>query len=97
MNSNTKNAKIAAITETTLVLGIDVGSEERYARAFDSRGYEFSTKPFKFSNSAQWSISMFISFHIFTVFSMDSFHVLSFQAKSACICSVEYIAQSLLG
>ena len=51
MNSNTKNAKIAAITETTLVLGIDVGSETHYARAFDWRGYEFKRKPIIFNNN----------------------------------------------
>ncbi len=50
MKSNTQNAKIKAITETTLVLGIDVGSETHYARAFDYRGIEYSKKPFKFSN-----------------------------------------------
>ena len=33
MKSNTQNAKIEAITEKTLVLGIDVGSETHYARA----------------------------------------------------------------
>ena len=51
MKSNTQNAKIEAITETTLVLGIDVGSETHYARAFDFRGMEYSKKPFKFSNN----------------------------------------------
>ena len=50
MKSNTQNVKIKAITETTLVLGIDVGSETHYARAFDYRGIEYSKKPFKFSN-----------------------------------------------
>lgn len=50
MNSNTQNAKIEAITETTLVIGIDVGSETHYARAFDHRGFEYSKKPFKFTN-----------------------------------------------
>ena len=50
MKSNTQNAKIEAITETTLVLVIDVGSETHYARAFDYRGIEHSKKPFKFSN-----------------------------------------------
>ena len=49
MNYNTQNAKIEAITEKTLVLGIDVGSETHYARAFDYRGIEYSKKPFKFS------------------------------------------------
>ena len=48
-----QNRKIERVTDKTLVIGIDVGSEEHYARAFDDRGYKFSTKPFKFSNSAQ--------------------------------------------
>ena len=51
MKSNTQNAKIEAITKKTLVLGIDVGSEMHYARAFDYRGIEYSKKPFKFSNT----------------------------------------------
>lgn len=51
MKSNTQNAKIEAITEKTLVLGIDVGSEMHYARAFDYRVIEYSKKPFKFSNT----------------------------------------------
>lgn len=42
MKSNTQNAKIEAITEKTLVLGIDVGSEMHYARAFDYRVIEYS-------------------------------------------------------
>ena len=42
MKSNTQNKKIEAITETTLVIGIDVGSETHYAGAFDYRGIEFS-------------------------------------------------------
>jgi len=50
MNS-TQNRKIEQVKNTTLVVGIDVGSEYHYARAFDNRGYEFSKKPFKFSNS----------------------------------------------
>ena len=37
MKSNTQNAKIKAITEKTLVLGIDVGSETHYARALDRK------------------------------------------------------------
>lgn len=38
MKSNTQNAKIEAITEKTLVLGIDAGSEMHYTRAFDYKG-----------------------------------------------------------
>ena len=44
MNCNTQNAKIASITEKTLIVGIDVGSETHYARAFDWR------KPFAFED-----------------------------------------------
>jgi len=50
MNTTTQNKKIEAITEKTLVVGIDVGSETHYARAFDWRGVEYSKKPFRFSN-----------------------------------------------
>ncbi len=51
MNCNTQNAKLGTITEKTLVVGIDVGSETHYARAFDWRGYEYSAKAFRFSNT----------------------------------------------
>lgn len=51
MNYNTQNAKIASITEKTLVIGIDVGSETHYARAFDWRNYEYTRKPLEFSNT----------------------------------------------
>ena len=51
MNCNTQNAKIASITEKTLIVGIDVGSEAHYARAFDWRNYEYTKKPLEFSNT----------------------------------------------
>ena len=35
MKYNTQNAKIKSITEKTLIVGIDVGSETHFARAFD--------------------------------------------------------------
>lgn len=57
MKSNTQNKKIEAITEKTLVVGIDVGSETHYARAFDHRGIEYSKKPFKFSNDEAGFVS----------------------------------------
>ncbi len=50
-NCNTQNAKIASITEKTLIVGIDVGSETHYARAFDWRNYEYTGKPLEFSNT----------------------------------------------
>lgn len=51
MNYNTQNEKIKSITEKTLIVGIDVGSETHYARAFDWRNYEYSKKPLAFSNN----------------------------------------------
>lgn len=48
--SNDQNEKIALITDTTMVIGVDVGSENHYARAFTNRGIELSRKPFKFKN-----------------------------------------------
>ena len=53
MNCNTQNAKIASITEKTLIVGIDVGSVTHYARAFDRRNYEYTKKPLEFSNTEE--------------------------------------------
>ena len=53
MKCNTQNKKIAAITENTLVVGIDIGSEKHYARAFDWRNIEYSKKPFEFNNDEE--------------------------------------------
>ena len=50
MNS-TQNKKIEQVKETTLVIGIDIGSESHYARAFDWRGFEYSKKAFQFLNT----------------------------------------------
>lgn len=47
----TQNAKILQVKESSLVVGIDIGSETHYARAFDWRGIELS-KVLKFKNSA---------------------------------------------
>ena len=46
----TQNAKIAQVTEKTMVIGVDVGSTIHYARAFNWRGQELSKKVFHFSN-----------------------------------------------
>lgn len=49
----TQNSKIAQVTERTLVIGVDIGSEMNYARAFNWRGQELSKKVFRFSNSQE--------------------------------------------
>lgn len=46
----TQNEKILQVKESSLVVGIDIGSETHYARAFDWRGIELC-KVIKFSNN----------------------------------------------
>jgi transposase len=48
----TQNEKILQIQNHTLVVGIDIGKESHYARAFDNRGIELA-KLLRFSNTAQ--------------------------------------------
>ena len=45
----TQNQKIEQVTESTLVLGVDIGSSEHYVRAFDYLGRELTKKVFRFS------------------------------------------------
>ena len=47
-----QNQKISQIKNETLVVGIDIGKETHYARAFDYRGIELA-KLLRFSNTAQ--------------------------------------------
>ena len=48
----TQNRKIMQVTETSLVVGVgvDIGSQYHYARAFNWRGIEITRKAFRFSN-----------------------------------------------
>lgn len=48
MNCN-QNEKIRQVTESTIVVGVDIASETHYARAFDWRGIELG-KVFSFEN-----------------------------------------------
>lgn len=49
----TQNNKISQVSEKTFVVGVDIGSETNYARAFNWRGLELSKKVFRFSNSLE--------------------------------------------
>ena len=49
----TQNQKISQVTETTLIVGVDIGSETNFARTFNWRGQELSKKVFRFSNSLE--------------------------------------------
>ena len=50
--SVTQNEKIRQVTDTTMVIGVDIASELHWARAFDWRGLELG-KAVKFENSAE--------------------------------------------
>ena len=58
----TQNIKIEQVKESTLVVGIDIGSQTHFARAFDWRGRELTKKVFSFSSSLEG----FINFHDWT-------------------------------
>lgn len=49
----TQNEKIEQVTDETLVVGIDIGSQTHYARAFDNRGRELTRKVFSFGNDIE--------------------------------------------
>ncbi len=49
----TQNEKIEQVTDATLVVGIDIGSQLHYARAFDNRGRELTKRVFSFRNDIE--------------------------------------------
>ncbi len=49
----TQNNKLMQITPETMVVGVDIGSEVHFARAFDFRGFEFSKRAFRFENTRE--------------------------------------------
>ena len=56
----TQNEKIEQVTDTTMVVGVDIGNQTHYARAFDNRGRELTKRVFSFQND----IEGFNSFNI---------------------------------
>ncbi len=50
--NDTQNKKIAQVTDKTLVVGVDIGSDKHFARAILARGFEVSKKPFEFANTS---------------------------------------------
>ena len=48
-----KNDKISILTEDTLIVGCDIGSESHYIRAIDSRGIELSKNAYCFNNNEE--------------------------------------------
>ena len=52
-NITDQNEKIELLTDEWLLIGIDVGSEKHFARAFSDRKVEYSKKAFEFENSRE--------------------------------------------
>lgn len=67
-NCNKQNEKIELIDEKTLIVGVDIGSNDEYARLFTWRKIELSKKAFHFTND----ITGFESFHAWVVKVMES-------------------------
>ena len=44
-----QNEKIEQVTDVTLIVGVDIGSETHFARAFDNPGREVRKRVFKFT------------------------------------------------
>ena len=49
----TQNDKIRQATEGTIVLGVDIGSEKNYLRAFGPNGIEITKKAISFLNTLE--------------------------------------------
>ncbi len=49
----TQNEKIEQVIDTTMVVGVDIGSQTYYARAFDNRGRELTKRVFVFKNDIE--------------------------------------------
>lgn len=49
----TQNEKLLQVAEENLIVGIDIGSKNHYARAFDWRGIEYTKKAYVFTNDAE--------------------------------------------
>ena len=47
----TQNDRLSQVTTDTLVVGVDIGSQDHYARGFNWRGFEFSKGAFNFNNT----------------------------------------------
>ena len=51
-----QNEKIEQVTDSTIVVGVDIGSQIHYARAFDNRGRELTKRVFFFITI--WKVSI---------------------------------------
>ena len=47
----TQNDRLNQVTADTLIVGVDIGSQTHFSRAFDWRGFEFTKRAFRFGNT----------------------------------------------
>lgn len=47
----TQNDRLNQVTADTLVVGVDIGSQTHFSRAFYWRGFEFTKRAFRFGNT----------------------------------------------
>ena len=48
----TQNDRLNQVTADTLIVGVDIGSQIHFARAFDWRCFEFTKRVFRFGNTS---------------------------------------------
>ena len=48
----TQNDRLNQVTADTLIVGVDIGSQTHFARAFDWRCFEFTKRVFRFGNTS---------------------------------------------
>ena len=67
LNTTDQNEKIELLTDEWLLIGIDVGSERHFARAFNNRKVEYTHKAFEFENTKEgfeafkeWTVTMMV-------------------------------------
>ena len=53
LNTTNQNEKIELLTDEWLLIGIDIGSEKHFARAFSNRKAEYTKKAFEFENTKE--------------------------------------------
>ena len=53
----TQNDRLRQVTSDTLIVGVDVGSQTHFCRAFDWRGFELSRRVFKLATPG-WDSSL---------------------------------------
>ena len=101
----TQNDRLKQVTSDTLIVGVDVGSQTHFCRAFDWRGFELSRRVFKFSNTGmgfltflRWAEELMNKTEMKKVLSepFSQYDISNgvYGMKSATLSGIEYIEES---